>query len=114
MVHDRELSADDPDALVEAVRRAAAGERVHLVDADGRRVADVVPPAADTPAPARGLFRRPAETDIEYGDRVFRAFLAATGGAAPRLEHYRRVYATLGLPWPGDDDVRSLYQVDDS
>jgi hypothetical protein len=30
---------------------------------------------------------------------------------APTLEHYRRVYAACGVPWPGDDEVRRLLPV---
>jgi antitoxin (DNA-binding transcriptional repressor) of toxin-antitoxin stability system len=101
MTHAHELSADDPDALSQAVTRAAAGEHVRLVAADGRRVADVVPPA-------------PAETDAEKADRVTRAFFAATGGAVPTLDHYRRVYVSAGKPWPGDDVARTLFPFADA
>jgi hypothetical protein len=114
MAHIPELPADDPDALLEAVRRAAAGERIHLVNADGRRIADVVPPPDGAAEPARRPDRRPGETDDEHADRLTRELIAATGGVLPRLEHYQRVYASLGLPWPGDEMARSRYPVADS
>lgn len=93
-----ELPSDDPGALSQAVRRAAAGEVVRLVASDGRRVADVVPPA---------------QTGVERADRVTHAFMTATG-AVPTLEHYRTVYARAGADWPGDDVVRGLYPVADA
>ena len=97
-----ELPADDPNALSQAVNRAAAGEHVRLVAADGRRVADVVPPSAGA-----------AETDTERADRVTRSFFATTG-AVPTLDHYRQVYASAGKPWPGDDVARTLFPVADA
>jgi antitoxin (DNA-binding transcriptional repressor) of toxin-antitoxin stability system len=96
--HAHELPADDPGAVAEAVHRAAAGERVRLVADDGRPVADVVPAT---------------ETDIERGDRVMRKVMATTG-AVPTLEHYRRVYASAGAQWPGDDVARSWFPVADA
>jgi len=94
-----ELPADDPKAFAEAVDRAAAGERVRLVARDGRRVADVVPPAPDS--------------DIERSKQAAARFFAATGGT-PSLEHYRQVYAAAGVQWPGDDAARQLFPVADA
>lgn len=95
MTHAHELPADDPDALSQAVTRAAAGEHVRLVASDGRPVADVVPPA---------------ETDAQRAERTTAAFLAATGGTAT-VDGIRRVYASLGRPWPGDEAIAERYQV---
>ncbi len=85
--HAHELPADDPAAMSEAVSLAAAGERVRLVAADGRPVADVVPPA---------------QADDERAAHTTAAFLTATGGTAT-AEGIRRVYASLDRPYPGDD-----------
>ncbi|HEX8630386.1 MAG TPA: hypothetical protein VF755_19675 [Catenuloplanes sp.] len=101
MTSAHELPADDPGALSEAVNRAAAGEVVRLVAADGRRVADVTPPKVSADA---------SETDVQRADRVTRAFFAATG-ATPTLEHYKSVYAKAGAEWPGDDVARNLFPV---
>jgi hypothetical protein len=95
-----QLPADDPESVQQAVRRAEAGECVRLVAADGRRVADVIPPAAESPV----------VPDDERADRATEAFLAATGGQVT-LEGIRRVYANLGQPYPGDDAATELYRV---
>lgn len=102
MTHAHELPADNPDALSQAVTRAAAGEHVRLVAADGRRIADVIPPAESAD-----------QRDHERADQATRAFLAATGGPAPTLEHYRRVYTSAGAEWPGDDVARTWFPVAD-
>lgn len=94
--HAHELPADDPGAVAEAVTRAAAGESVRLVAADGRRVADVVPPAQ--------------ETDDERADRITRTLMDA-GQGRPGVEHYRNVYERIGLPYPGDDEIARRYPV---
>lgn len=36
----------------------------------------------------------------------FDAWEMADEFGAPTLDHYRRVYAAYGAPWPGDDEVR--------
>ncbi|MDN5914776.1 MAG: hypothetical protein L0I76_06655 [Pseudonocardia sp.] len=33
---------------------------------------------------------------------------------APSLEHYRAVYADLGVPWPGDEEIRRIHPVADA
>lgn len=33
---------------------------------------------------------------------------------APGLEHYRAVYANLGVPWPGDEEIRRIHPVTDA
>lgn len=33
---------------------------------------------------------------------------------APTLEHYRRVYLSIGVAWPGDDEIRRVYPVADA
>jgi hypothetical protein len=103
MTHAHELPADDPESFQQAVRRAAGGEHIRLVAADGRRIADVVPPTEVGD-----------ERDHERADQATRAFLAATGGPAPTLEHYRRVYASAGADWPGDDVARTWFPVSDA
>lgn len=30
---------------------------------------------------------------------------------SPSLEHYRAVYADLGVPWPGDEEIRRAHPV---
>jgi hypothetical protein len=45
-------------------------------------------------------------------DRILAGLVADRG--APSLDHYRRVYATQGLPWPGDEQIRRLYPVADT
>lgn len=79
--HAHKLPADDPAAMSEAVSRAAAGEHIRLVTADGRPVADVAP------------------ADDEHAARSTAAFLSATGGTAT-VEGIRRVYASLARRTP--------------
>jgi hypothetical protein len=43
-------------------------------------------------------------------DRVLAEILADLGGK-PALSDYRRVYATLGIEWPGEQRIRDLYPV---
>jgi len=43
-------------------------------------------------------------------DRVLAEVLKDLGGK-PALGDYRRVYATLGLDWPGEQRIRDLYPV---
>jgi hypothetical protein len=31
----------------------------------------------------------------------------------PTLAHYRAVYESIGVDWPGDDEIRRLYPVAD-
>lgn len=33
---------------------------------------------------------------------------------APALEHYCRVYRSIGVVWPGDDEIRRFYPVADA
>lgn len=63
------VSADDPVGLTEAVRRAVAGEVVHVVR-DGQPVPDIVPP---TPTPTGPQ------------DSSWRSSDVSTGAAEPRV-----------------------------
>lgn len=90
-----ELPADDPAAAAEAVRRAAAGERVHLVR-DGQAVVDVLPHESDA---------RRARAEADRLGREVEDFIVAFTGKAPSFDDYRRVYAQLGEPYPGDDEI---------
>lgn len=93
--HAHELPADAGlDAVVE---QAAAGQVVYLTR-DGEPVAAVVS------AQAAAMVERQAQADAVLGEIVAHA-------GAPTLDHYRQVYASLGLAWPGDDEVRRLYPV---
>lgn len=96
-VHAHELPGEGAGPLDDAVAEAAAGEVVYLTR-DGEPVAAVVPPHT-----AAALER------LVQADAVLAEIVARTG--APTLEHYRRVYESLGQPWPGDDVVRRLYPV---
>jgi antitoxin (DNA-binding transcriptional repressor) of toxin-antitoxin stability system len=96
-----EVSPDDPQGLAEAIQRAAQGAVVHLVR-DGQAVADIVPAAAqankaDRNDKALAVERRQAE---RFG--------------APTLADYRKIYATSGWPWPGDEAIRRDYLVADA
>ena len=97
-----EAPADDPQAVADAIARAAGGEVVHLVR-DGQPVADVVPV---------GSHGRMSEEGWAVVQQ--RAMRMAARFGAPTLEHYRRVYASLGQPWPGDEEVRVRYPVADA
>ena len=98
--HAFELPEHGAGGLDDAVAEAAAGETVYLTRG-GRPVAAVVPTAT-----AEVAAQRQAAADAVVADMVGWA-----GGQAPGLEHYRRVYAATGTPWPGDDQVRQLYPV---
>jgi hypothetical protein len=54
---------------------------------------------------ARDTSRRQTSTPADAGVEI--AWEMAGEFGAPTLEHYRRVYAACGVPWPGDDVVRS-------
>jgi len=45
--------------------------------------------------------------------RAFEARWAARHGA-PTIEDYRRIYASFGAPWPGDEEIRRLHIVADT
>lgn len=96
-----EVPADDPQAVAEAIARAAGGEVVHLVR-DGQPVADVVP--ADS---------RRQISEESWATAVARSTRMADRFGAPTLEHYRRVYQALRQPWPGDENIRARYPVAD-
>lgn len=105
-----EVSPDDPGRVAEAIERASRGATVHLVR-DGRRVADIIPTAAEPPttvadpAALEAHMARREPRDREIGE----AHAARFG--APTLEQYRRVYAAAGHAWPGDAFVRRHYPV---
>ncbi len=44
-------------------------------------------------------------------EAVLARIIGRHGGQKPTLAHYRKVYDTQGLPWPGDDQIRQLYPV---
>ncbi|MGH3569293.1 MAG: hypothetical protein ACRDRH_25375 [Pseudonocardia sp.] len=51
--------------------------------------------------------RAPSRRTSESADTgVEIAWEMADEFGAPTLDHYRRVYAACGAPWPGDDEVR--------
>jgi len=94
-----EVSPDDAQGLADAVRRAAGGAIVRVVR-DGQAVADIVPAAREhTPRADRAL-------------AIERRQAARFG--APTLDDYRKVYATSGWSWPGDDVIRRDYVVADA
>ena len=95
-----EASADDPRAVAEAISRAADGEVIHLVR-DGRPVADVVPAVSSTDPGSDRDWIAARQTSQRMADRF----------GAPTLEHYRRVYQSLQVPWPGDAEIRRRYPV---
>lgn len=97
-----EVPADDPQAVAEAIARAAGGAVVHLMR-DGQPVADVVP------ATSRGQLSEEA-----WAAAVQRSTRMAARFGAPTLEHYRRVYQALRQPWPGDENIRARYPVADA
>jgi antitoxin (DNA-binding transcriptional repressor) of toxin-antitoxin stability system len=97
-----EAPADDPQAVADAIVRAAGGEVVHLVR-DGQPVADVVP---------AGSYRRISEEAWSAAKQQATRMAARFG--APTLKHYRRVYEALRQPWPGDEEIRARYPVADA
>ena len=99
-----EASADDPRAVTEAISRAAEGEVVHLVR-DGRPVADVVPAVSSTQRGSDRGSDRDWMTARETSQRMAARF------GAPTMDHYRRVYQALQVPWPGDAEIRRRYPV---
>ncbi|GAA4975686.1 hypothetical protein GCM10025792_19870 [Pseudonocardia tropica] len=99
-----EVSPDDPDGVAAAIERASKGSRVRVVR-QGHAVADIVPIAAAGPGELR-----PERRDSRH-DQVVRDH--ATRFGAPTLEHYRRIYATAGREWPGEDHIRAHYPVAD-
>ena len=52
----------------------------------------------------------PSASPEERADAV-EARLLARVGVAPSLEDYRRAYASCGVPWPGDEEIRQLHPV---
>ena len=45
----------------------------------------------------------------ERGRAIVARMVARHG--APSIEDYRRVYASCGVPWPGDEEIRRRYPV---
>lgn len=71
------------------------------------------PPGVDTidsREPQPGVPLTPEQKAV--ADRVLAERVAEHG--APGLEHYRQVYASIELPWPGDEEIRRLYLVADA
>ena len=52
---------------------------------------------------------RPDASDDERARAVVARFVARFG--APPLEEYRRVFASMGFTWPGDEDIRRQFPV---
>ena len=120
-----EVSPDDTDGVAEAIRRAARGSVVHLVQ-DGRAIADIVPAAAPLPSHRDATREDDAELDpaalAQLEERMAHeppecaaagAYHAALFGA-PTLAHYRAVYAQARAPWPGEAFVRRHFLVTDA
>ncbi len=59
-------------------------------------------PTWGAPAPAQGA----------KADAILAELVSERG--APTLEHYRRVYRSIGVDWPGADEIRRLYPVADT
>lgn len=53
-----------------------------------------------------------ADASDDERANAFEARWVARHGA-PTIEDYRRVYASFGAPWPGDDEIRRLHVVAD-
>ncbi|MCA1706047.1 MAG: hypothetical protein LC808_23425 [Actinobacteria bacterium] len=64
----------------------------------------------DTWEPQPGRPLPPAQR--AKADAILAELVAERG--APTLEHYRRVYRSIGVDWPGDDEIRRLYPVADT
>lgn len=53
----------------------------------------------------------PGDPELKARADAALAKILARHGRKPTLDHYRRVYNTLRLPWPGDEEIRQLYPV---
>jgi hypothetical protein len=81
-------------------RRSARGRyRMRMSVQPSSRLADnTLPPLAG-----------PDASDDERDAAILARMVARYG--APSLEHYRRIYAQAGIPWPGDEEIRRLHPV---
>jgi len=79
--------------------RSAGSVRLPAVDAIN---------SLDPREPQPGVPVRPEQKAL--ADRVLTEILKELGGK-PALADYRRVYATLGVEWPGEQRIRELYPV---
>lgn len=68
------------------------------VQPSSRLADDALPPLAG-----------PDASDDERDAAILARMVARYG--APSLEHYRRIYAQAGIPWPGDEEIRRLHPV---
>ncbi|MBA2322996.1 MAG: hypothetical protein H0V92_02885 [Pseudonocardiales bacterium] len=66
--------------------------------------------ATETWEPQPGVPLPPAQG--AKADAILAELVSERG--APALEHYRRVYRSIGVAWPGDDEIRRLYPVADA
>lgn len=66
--------------------------------------------AADTWEPQPGVPLPPMQR--AKADAILAELVSERG--APTLEHYRRVYSSIGVTWPGDEEIRRLYPVADA
>lgn len=57
--------------------------------------------------PQPGVPLNPAKKAV--AERIIAELVAERG--APSLDHYRRVYRSIGVDWPGDDEILRLYPV---
>lgn len=104
-----------------AVRAAASGYTRHSTDASEPLApsrsqttwATVSPVTEQHTRASDGLppLAPPDADDEERARAVVARFVARFG--APPLEDYRRVYASMGFSWPGDDEIRSQFPVAD-
>jgi hypothetical protein len=53
----------------------------------------------------------PRDPELRKRSDAALAKIVGRNGELPTLAHYRRVYDTQGLPWPGDDRIREMYPV---
>ncbi|MGH8922606.1 MAG: hypothetical protein ACRD0H_30430 [Actinomycetes bacterium] len=52
----------------------------------------------------------PSDPDLKArSDQALASIIELTG--APGLDDYRKVFAALKLPWPGDEQIRQRYPV---
>lgn len=72
-----------------------------MTEQDYRAAAAGLPPLAP-----------PGASERERHEAIVARMVARFG--APTMEHYRRVYAAQGLPWPGDDEIRRRHPVADA